>query len=130
MSVTVGMKFRVEDVVVQENTAISAGSGTLPVFATPFMCALMEKSAWMAIAPALNEGESSVGTKLSISHLSASPVGIKVWAESEVTCVDGKRIEFKVSAGDEKGLIGEGTHERFIVSNERFLAKTAKKLEN
>jgi predicted thioesterase len=123
------MKFRVEDTVVQENTAISAGSGTLPVFATPFMCALMEKAAWMAIAPALDEGDSSVGTKLSISHLSASPVGLKVWAESEVTAVDGKRIEFKVTAGDEKGLIGEGTHERFIITNDRFLAKAARKLE-
>ena len=129
MSVTVGMKVRVEDIVTQENTAITAGSGTLSVFATPFMCALMEKAAWMAIAPALNEGDSSVGTKLCISHLSATPVGVKVWAESEVTAVDGKRIEFKVTAGDEKGLIGEGTHERFIVTDERFLAKTAKKLE-
>lgn len=129
MSITVGMKARVEDMVTQENTAISAGSGTLPVFATPFMCALMEKSAWMAIASGLNEGDSSVGTKLNISHLSATPVGLKVWAESEVTAVDGKRIEFKVSAGDEKGLIGEGTHERFIVTNERFLSKAAKKLE-
>lgn len=129
MSVAVGMKFRVEDTVVQGNTAISAGSGTLPVFATPFMCALMEKAAWMAIAPALDEGDSSVGTKLSISHLSASPVGLKVWAESEVTAVDGKRIEFKVTAGDEKGLIGEGTHERFIITNDRFLAKAARKLE-
>jgi predicted thioesterase len=129
MSVSVGMKFRVEDTVVQDNTAISAGSGTLPVFATPFMCALMEKAAWMAIAPALEEGDSSVGTKLSISHLSASPVGLKVWAESEVTAVDGKRIEFKVTAGDEKGLIGEGTHERFIITNDRFLAKAARKLE-
>ena len=129
MAVTVGMKFRVEDVVVQENTAISAGSGTLPVFATPFMCALMEKAAWMAIAPGLNEDASSVGTKLSISHLSASPVGLKVWAKSEVTAVDGKRIEFQVTAGDEKGLIGEGTHERFIITNDRFLAKAAKKLE-
>ena len=129
MSVTVGMKARVEDMVTAENTAIRAGSGTLPVFATPFMCALMEKAAWMAIAPALNEGDSSVGTKLNISHLSATPVGLKVWAESEVTAVDGKRIEFKVTAGDEKGLIGEGTHERFIVTDERFLAKTAKKLE-
>jgi predicted thioesterase len=129
MSVAVGMKFRVEDTVVQDNTAISAGSGTLPVFATPFMCALMEKAAWMAIAPALDEGDSSVGTKLSISHLSASPVGLKVWAESEVTAVDGKRIEFKVTAGDEKGLIGEGTHERFIITNDRFLAKAARKLE-
>ena len=129
MSVTVGMKARVEDLVTEQNTAISAGSGTLPVFATPFMCALMEKAAWMAIAPALNEGDSSVGTKLNISHLSATPVGLKVWAESEVTAVDGKRIEFKVTAGDEKGLIGEGTHERFIVTDERFLAKTARKLE-
>ena len=129
MSVTVGMKIRVEEVVTEQNTAICAGSGTLPVFATPFMCALMEKAAWMAIAPALNEGDSSVGTKLNISHLSATPVGLKVWAESEVTAVDGKRIEFKVTAGDEKGLIGEGTHERFIVTDERFLAKTARKLE-
>lgn len=129
MSVTIGMKARVEDVVVQENTAISAGSGTLPVFATPFMCALMEKAAWMAIAPELNKGDSSVGTKLNISHLSATPVGLKVWAESEVTAVDGKRIEFKVSAWDEKGLIGEGTHERFIVTDERFLSKAARKLE-
>ena len=129
MSVTVGMKIRVEEVVTEQNTAICAGSGTLPVFATPFMCALMEKAAWMAIAPALNEGDSSVGTKLNISHVSATPVGLKVWAESEVTAVDGKRIEFKVTAGDEKGLIGEGTHERFIVTDERFLARAAKKLE-
>lgn len=130
MTITIGMKAHVEDVVVQENTAICAGSGTLPVFATPFMCALMEKAAWMAIAPQLNEGDSSVGTQLNISHLSATPVGVKVWAESEVTAVDGKRITFKVSAGDEKGIIGEGTHERFIVTNERFLAKAAKKLDS
>ena len=129
MSVTVGMKVRVEEVATEQNTAICAGSGTLPVFATPFMCALMEKAAWMAIAPALNEGDSSVGTKLNISHLSATPVGLKVWAESEVTAVDGKRIEFKVTAGDEKGLIGEGTHERFIITNDRFLAKAGRKLE-
>ena len=129
MSVTVGMKARVEDVVTERNTAICAGSGTLPVFATPFMCALMEKAAWMAIAPGLEEGDSSVGTRLSISHQSATPVGLKVWAESEVTAVDGKRIEFTVTAGDEKGLIGSGTHERFIVTDQRFLLKTAKKLE-
>jgi len=129
MSVAIGMKARVEEVVTKDNTALSDGSGTLPVFATPFMCALMEKAAWMAIAPALNDGDSSVGTKLDISHLSATPVGLSVWAESEVTAVDGKRIEFNVRAGDEKGMIGEGTHERFIVSDERFLSKAAKKLE-
>lgn len=129
MPVTVGMKGRADAVVNEQNTAIAAGSGTLPVFATPWMCALMEKAAWTAIAPALEEGDSTVGTKLNVSHLSATPIGLKVWAESEVTLVDGKRIELKVSAYDEKGLIGEGTHERFLVTNERFLGKAARKLE-
>ena len=129
MSLTVGLKGRAEEIVRDANTAQTAGSGTLPVFATPFLCALMEKAAWTSIAPHLAEGESTVGTKLNISHVSATPVGMKVWAESEVTLVDGKRIELKVAAYDEKGLIGEGSHERFIVTNNRFLAKTARKLE-
>jgi predicted thioesterase len=129
MSITIGLKGRAEAVVSEQNTAQTAGSGTLPVFATPYMCALMEKAAWTSLAPYLAPGESTVGTMLNIAHSSASPVGIKVWAESEVTAVDGKRIQLKVAAYDEKGLIGEGTHERFIVTDERFLAKTAKKLE-
>ena len=129
MSVTVGMSGRAQARVSRENTALAAGSGTLPVFATPWMCALMEQAAWTAIAPALEEGESSVGTKLDISHLSATPVGMEVRAESQVTLVDGKRIEFHVAAYDEKGLIGQGTHERFIIRDERFLAKAQKKLE-
>lgn len=129
MPVTVGMKGRAESVVNDQNTALAAGSGTLPVFATPCMCALMEKAAWTAIAPGLEEGESTVGTSLNLSHSSATPLGLKVWAESEVTLVDGKRIELTVAAYDEKGLIGKGTHERFIVTNERFLAKAARKLE-
>ena len=105
------------------------GSGTLPVFATPAMTALMEKAAWTSLAPYLSEGESTVGTKLEITHDSASPLGIKVWAESEVTQVDGKRIVLKVAAYDEKGLIGQGVHERFIITNDRFLAKAGRKLE-
>ena len=129
MSLHIGMKSRVETQVTEQNTAIQAGSGTLPVFATPWMCALMENAAWLAIAPGLQEGESTVGTKLNISHSSATPIGLKVWAEAEVTAIDGKRIELSVSAYDEAGLIGSGTHERFIVANERFLSKTAKKLE-
>jgi fluoroacetyl-CoA thioesterase len=129
VSITVGLKGRAEGVVTEENTALAAGSGTLPVFATPFLCALMEKAAWTSLSSVLEQGESSVGTKLSITHVSASPIGLSVWAESEVTAVDGKRIEFKVSAYDEKGLIGEGTHERFVVTDERFLAKAARKLE-
>ena len=129
MSIEIGLKGRAEETVRQENTAQAACSGALPVYGTPFMCALMEKAAWTSIAPFLADGESTVGTKMEISHLSASPIGMKVWAESEVTQVDGRRIELKVAAYDEKGLIGEGTHQRFIVANERFLAKAARKLE-
>lgn len=129
MSVTVGMKGRAETIVSDQNTAIAAGSGTLPVFATPWMCALMEKAAWTAVAPGLAPGESTVGTKLNITHSSATPIGLKVWAESEVTLVDGKRMEFRVAAYDEKGLIGEGTHERFLVTDERFLSKAERKRE-
>ena len=129
MSIEIGIKGRAEDVVREENTAQAVGSGTLPVFATPAMTALREKAAWTSLAPYLGEGESTVGTKLEITHDSASPLGIKVWAESEVTQVDGKRIVLKVAAYDEKGLIGQGVHERFIITNDRFLAKAGRKLE-
>lgn len=129
MSVTVGLKGRAETVVTDANTAQAACSGALPVFGTPFMCALMEEAAWKSIAPHLEEGQSTVGTRLDISHDSATPVGMKVWAESEVTEADGKRLVLKVAAYDERGLIGQGTHERFIITSERFLAKTARKLE-
>ncbi len=129
MSVTVGLKGRAETVVNDSNTAQAACSGALPVFGTPFLCALMEEAAWKSIAPHLEAGQSTVGTRLNISHDSATPVGIKVWAESEVTAVDGKRLVLKVFAYDEKGLIGQGTHERFVITDDRFLAKTAKKRE-
>ena len=129
MSVTVGSKGRAACVVNDQNTAAAVGSGLLPVFATPQMIALMENAAVDATQASLEEGQGTVGTRLDVSHDSASPIGIKVWAESEVTEVDGKRIELKVAAYDEKGMIGHGTHQRFIVTDERFLAKTAKKLE-
>lgn len=129
MSITVGLKGRAETVVSDSNTAQAACSGALPVFGTPFMCALMEEAAWKSIAPYLEPGQSTVGTRLNVSHDSATPVGMKVWAESEVTQVDGKRLVLKVAAFDERGPIGQGTHERFIVTDERFLSKTAKKLE-
>lgn len=129
MSLTVGLKGRAGAAVGEHNTAQAARSGTLAVFGTPFMAALMEEAAWTSIAPFLSPGESTVGTRLSISHLSATPVGMSVWAESEVTAVDGRRIELTVTAYDEKGKIGEGIHERFIVTDERFLSKAARKLE-
>ena len=129
MSVTIGLKGRAETLVNDANTAQAACSGALPVFGTPFMCALMEEAAWKSIAPHLEAGQSTVGTRLNVSHDSATPVGMKVWAESEVTEVDGKRLLLTVTAFDEKGPIGTGIHERFIVTNDRFLSKTAKKLE-
>ena len=129
MSVTVGLKGRAETLVNDANTAQAACSGALPDFGTPFMCALMEEAAWKSIAPHLEVGQSTVGTRLNVSHDSATPVGMKVWAESEVTEVDGKRLLLTVTAFDEKGPIGTGIHERFIVTNDRFLSKTAKKLE-
>ena len=129
MSVTVGLKGQAEALVTESNTATAACSGALPVFGTPFLCALMEEAAWKSIAPHLEAGQSTVGTRLDISHDSATPVGMKVWAESEVTQVDGRRIELKVAAYDEKGLIGQGTHQRFIVQDEKFLARAAAKKE-
>ena len=129
MSVTVGLKGRAEALVTESNTATVACSGALPVFGTPFLCALMEEAAWKSIAPHLEAGQSTVGTRLDISHDSTTPVGMKVWAESEVTQVDGRRIELKVAAYDEKGPIGQGTHQRFIVQDEKFLARAAAKKE-
>ena len=127
MSIPIGTKGRADCLVTNDNTAAAAGSGTLPVFATPWMAALMEQAAQTSLQPYLNEGESSVGTRLSIDHLSATPVGLKVWAESEVTAVDGRKIWLDVAAYDEAGLIGKGTHERFIIAAERFLAKAEAK---
>ena len=129
MSITVGLKGRAETDVNEGNTAQAACSGALPVFGTPFMCALMEEAAWKSIAPHLEPGQSTVGTRLNVSHDSATPVGMRVWAESEITQVDGKRLVLNVAAFDERGPIGQGVHERFIITDERFLAKTAKKLD-
>ena len=125
----VGIHGEQSQLVTNENTAKTMGSGTLNVFATPALVALAEKTCWQSVAPALEAGSGTVGTKLEITHDSASPLGIKVWAESEVTQVDGKRIVLKVAAYDEKGLIGQGVHERFIITNDRFLAKAGRKLE-
>ena len=128
MEITVGMKGTVSTVVEREDTAYEVGSGSLLVYATPCMVALMEGAACEAIAEALPEDKTTVGTMLNISHLSATPVGLEVRAEAEVTEVDGNAITFTVTAYDEAGKIGEGTHKRFIVSTQRFLDKAYAKL--
>ncbi len=124
----VGMKFKAETVVDKNNTAKSLRSGGLDVFATPMMVALMEKASCDGVAPYLAEGEGTVGTKVNITHDSATPIGMKVVAESELVEIDGRRLVFKVEAFDEKGHIGGGTHERFIIRNEKFQSKTDSKL--
>ena len=91
---------------------------------TPAMIALMEKTALNSIAPYLDEGEGSVGTALDVKHTAATPVGMRVVCESELTEIDRKRLTFRVSAYDEAGPIGEGTHERFIIQNDSFMEKT------
>lgn len=123
-----GIKGTVSALVTKENTAAAVGSGGLLVFGTPYMIALMEKAACECINPYLEEGQSSVGTMLNVQHTSATPVGMEVRAEAILTAVDGRKLSFDVVAYDEKGEIGKGTHERFIINEEKFLAKTYDKL--
>lgn len=109
-SMSVGLKGRAETVVTQENTAAAVGSGLLPVFATPYMIALMEGAAVNAVQAQLEEDQGTVGTHLDISHDAATPIGMKVWAEAELTAVEGRKLIFSVTAYDEAGQIGQGTH--------------------
>ena len=124
---TAGLKYKVETVVSGENTAKKMGSGTLDVFATPSMVALMEDAAWKCVADELEPGMGTVGTLMQVKHLAATPLGMRVTAECELTEVDGRRLVYTVTAYDEAGLIGSGTHERFIIQNEKFMAKTESK---
>ncbi|MCD7854335.1 MAG: thioesterase family protein [Clostridiales bacterium] len=124
----VGIKGREEVKVTKDNTAKALGSGELDVFATPAMIALMEKTAWKSVAAEVGEGNGTVGTLLNISHLSASPLGANIVCESELVEVKGRELVFKVKAFDEKGLIGEGEHRRFVVNNEKFQTKANNKL--
>lgn len=107
-----------------EVTAETVGSGMLPVFATPSMIALIEKAAAGSVASMLDSGMTTVGTRLDIAHTAATPVGMTVHAETELTEIDGRRLVFTVHAFDETGEIGSGMHERFIVNADKFLAKT------
>ena len=119
-----GTKNRLEAVSTRENSAESLGSGNVPVFATISMIGLMEKTCLESVLPHLEPGQDTVGTHVNVSHSKATPVGMKVWCESELIEIDRRRLVFRVAAFDEAGLIGEGTHERFIIDKERFVSKT------
>lgn len=118
-----GLKYKEEKIVTMNDTARVFGSGAAEVFATPMMIGLMEASAMNAVKDYLPEGYSTVGTMVNIKHLSATAVGKKVWAEAELMEVDRKRLLFKVDAYDEDKKIGEGTHERFIIEEAKFMSK-------
>ena len=128
MEIAIGTKGIVSTLVEREDTAQEVGSGSLLVYATPCMVALMEGAACEAISEFLPEEKTSVGIELSISHLSATPVGLEVRAEAEVTAVDGSVVTFQVTAYDEAGKIGEGIHKRAVITTQRFLDKTYSKL--
>ena len=119
----VGLKHTSTLVVTDDVTAVKIGSGDMAVLATPAMMALMENAAMLAVADALPEGSTTVGGHIASSHLKPSKVGDTVTATAEVVKVDGKKIEFKVSAYSGDVLIGEGSHLRFVVDRERFLSK-------
>lgn len=128
MEITIGMKGQAATQVERSDTAMEVGSGSLLVYATPCMVALMEGAACEALEGVLGEDKTTVGVELNISHLSATPVGLEVRAEAEVTAVEGNFITFSITAYDEAGKIGEGIHKRAIVTVQKFLDRTYSKL--
>ncbi|MDR0928075.1 MAG: thioesterase family protein [Ignavibacteria bacterium] len=123
---TTGLLGEKHEIVTPQNTAAALGSGGLPVYATPAMVALMEGACVAALDGALSAGFSTVGTALNIKHIAATPLGMSVRAIGKLVEVDGKRLIFEVEAFDDMRKIGEGTHERYVIENERFMGKLQK----
>ncbi|MFZ5590945.1 MAG: thioesterase family protein [Bacillota bacterium] len=123
-----GIKGSASTYCTDQNTAIAYGSGSIRVLATPAMIGLMEEAALKSVQPYLPPGQTTVGIKVDVQHLAATPPGMQVTATAELVEVDGRRLVFKVEARDEKDLVGQGVHERFIVQEEKFLSRAAAKL--
>ncbi len=123
-----GIKNTLTIKVTDDKTAKVMGSGILDVFATPSMVALMEQTAAESVQPHLDEGVTSVGTKINVEHLAADPVGIEVTCESTLTEVDGRKLCFDITVSDQHGVVGKAYHERFLIKSESFMAKTNAKL--
>ena len=126
---TTGIKGKQELTVTPELTAEALGSGLLPVFATPAVVALAEETAWKSVAPELDEGQGTVGTRMELSHIAATPVGMAVRCETELVEIDRRKLVFAIEVFDEKEKIAGGRHERFIIDNAKFLSKAQGKLE-
>lgn len=124
-----GVRGTQEELVTEKNVARALGSGGLAVYSTPSMITLMEYTALESVTPFLPEGSSTVGTRIDIKHLAATPIGMRVRCETELIEIDRRRLVFLCRVFDEAGLIGEGTQERFIVDNEKFMEKTQQKIK-
>jgi fluoroacetyl-CoA thioesterase len=124
-----GMIGEARTMVTEENTALKFGSGTIKVYATPAMIGLMEKASINCVEGSLPEGFSSVGTKVEVKHLAATPIGMEVAAEAELLEADGPKLKFRITAHDGKEKIGEGTHSRYIVKLDEFLKKAESKIQ-
>ena len=123
----IGIKGEKEIVVDASVSAKKAASGEMDVFGTPFVIALMEQTADVSVRPYIENTQATVGTMVNIKHMAATPMGMKAFGKSELLEIDGRRLFFKVEVYDEVGLVAEGTHERFIIDKEKFMAKTEKR---
>lgn len=127
MELHVGLRGEARVKVDESNTAVRFGSGSVLVFATPAMIGLMEKAALTSVDPLLGEGMATVGVELNVKHLAATPMGMDVAAVSELIEIDGKRLVFRVEAFDAKEKIGEGVHQRYIISLAKFMDRVQAK---
>jgi len=123
LEIPVGVKGKEEVVVTFETTAARYGSGLVEVYATPAMVGLMEKTCLVSVLPYLPEGFGTVGIKVDIVHTRATPIGMKVRCESTLIEIDRRRLVFELVAYDEKGEIGRGRHERFVIDTKKFMEK-------
>jgi fluoroacetyl-CoA thioesterase len=126
-NIQIGLAAERSETVIESLLATRLGSGSVEVYATPAMIALMESAAVAAIEPLLPEGQASVGIALDIRHLAATPPGQQVRARAEVTAVDGRKVTFRVQAWDEQEQIGEGTHTRYVIDVTRFMQRVQSK---
>ena len=122
-----GMTGRAELTVSHADTALALGSGLLPVLSTPRLVALMEQAACAAVEEAMEQGKTTVGTRIDIRHNSATPLNMLVWAEAELVGVEGRALTFRIEAFDEAGSIAIADHQRFVVDSDRFMQKTEAK---
>ncbi len=127
INLQIGTKLRKEKEVTTNDTAAKYGSGLIEVFATPAMIALMENTALHCVLNLLPEGYNTVGTAVDIRHVKATPVGMKVSCEAELIEADDKKLVFKLTAYDEEGKIGFGTHKRYIIHSDSFMQNLLKK---